>query len=33
MKKAGMEYEGLLKSRVINKDGEREDVRIYSSVL
>lgn len=33
MKKGGMEYEGLLKSRVINKDGEREDVRIYSSVL
>ena len=33
MKKAEMEYEGLLKSRGINKDGEREDVRIYSSVL
>lgn len=32
MKKAGMEYEGLLKSRVINKNGIREDVCIYSSV-
>ena len=33
MKNAGMEYEGLLRSRVINKDGEREDVHIYSSVI
>lgn len=33
MKNAGMEYEGILKSRVINKNGEREDVCIYSSVI
>lgn len=33
MKKAGMEYEGMLRSRVINKDGRREDVHIYSSVI
>jgi hypothetical protein len=33
MKNAGLEYEGLLKSRVINKNGEREDVCIYSSVI
>lgn len=33
MKNAGMEYEGLLRSRVFNKDGEREDVHIYSSVI
>ena len=33
MKNAGMEYEGLLRSRVINKNGEREDVYIYSSVV
>lgn len=32
MMNAGMEYEGILKSRVINKNGEREDVCIYSSV-
>lgn len=32
MKNAGMEYEGLLKSRVVNKDGNREDVCVYSSV-
>lgn len=32
MKKAGMEYEATLKSRVINNDGKREDVCIYSSV-
>lgn len=33
MKKAGMEYEVILRSRVINKDGRREDVHIYSSVI
>lgn len=32
MQNAGMEYEGTLKSRVINKLGNREDVCIYSSV-
>jgi len=32
MENAGMKYEGLLKSRVINKKGEREDVCIYLSV-
>lgn len=33
MENAGMEYEGKLRSRVINKNGEREDVHIYSSVV
>ena len=33
MKKAGMEYEATLKSRVINNDGKREDVCVYSSVV
>ena len=33
MKNAGMEFEGVLRSRVINKNGEREDVHIYSSVI
>lgn len=32
MQKAGMKFEGQLKSRVINKEGKREDVCIYSSV-
>ena len=32
MKKAGMEYEATLKSRVVNNDGNREDVCVYSSV-
>ena len=32
MQNAGMQFEGTLKSRVINKLGEREDVCIYSSV-
>lgn len=32
MKKAGMEYEALLKSRVINKNNIREDVCVYSSI-
>lgn len=32
MQKAGMVYEGTLKSRVIDKLGKREDVCIYSSV-
>lgn len=32
MEKAGMEYEATLKSRVINKQNEREDVLVYSSI-
>lgn len=32
MKKAGMEYEATLKSRVINNNNEREDVAVYSSI-
>lgn len=32
MEKAGMVYEATLKSRVINKMGEREDVLVYISL-
>lgn len=32
MEKAGMVYEATLKSRVINKIGEREDVLVYVSI-
>lgn len=32
MEKAGMVYEATLKSRVINKIGEREDVSVYVSI-
>lgn len=32
MEKAGMEYEARLKSRVVTKDGKREDVLVYTSV-
>ena len=33
MEKAGMTYEARLKSRVINKNGQREDVLVYSSII
>ncbi len=33
MSKAGMTYECTLKSRVINKNGERENVCVYSSII
>ena len=33
MEKAGMKYEATLKSRVVNKDGKREDVLVYSSII
>ena len=33
MEKAGMKYEALLRSRVVNKNNEREDVLMYSSVI
>ena len=32
MEKAGMKYEATLKSRVVNKDGTREDLLVYSSI-
>lgn len=32
MEKSGMKYEATLKSRVITKDGKREDVNVYTSV-
>lgn len=32
MQNAGMEYEATLKSRVINKFGNRENVCVYSSI-
>ena len=32
MEKAGMKYEAKLKSRVVTKDGKREDLVVYSSI-
>ena len=32
MSKAGMKYEATLKSRVVTKDGKREDLIVYSSI-
>lgn len=32
MEKAGMEYEATLKSRVLNRDGERENLIVYTSI-
>jgi len=32
MEKAGMEFEAILKSRVVNKNNKREDVLMYSSL-
>ena len=33
MEKAKMKYEATLKSRVVNKNGKRENVKIYSSIV
>ena len=33
MEKAKMKYEATLKSRVVNKKGKREDVKVYSSII